>query len=234
MAQDPGTSKTGLGAIEAAIYGLIRLLLAFTFSRAALRFDTRRHLIVEETNAIGTAYLRLDLLPSSAQAKLRTIFRDYLDLRFETSGRLSSDFPRTLEAFTRSMKLQAEIWNKAVVACRDQGQQSATILLLPALNKMIDLTTTHWMSHRRNPSQVIFVLLSAVTLISAMFAGYGTAGSKAKSWVHLIGFAAMMALVAKKIIKKPIAHDVRNKFRKKFPLFLQMRLLRSDLEAKLR
>lgn len=147
VARDPDASKAKLGAMEAAVYGLMGLLLAFTFSGAAARFDTRRNLIVEETNAIGTAYLRVDLLPSDTQAKLRPIFREYVESRLETSGHLSSDFPRALNAFSMSMKLQDEIWNQAVVACRDQGQQSATMLLLPALNKMIDLTTTRMMSH---------------------------------------------------------------------------------------
>jgi hypothetical protein len=186
--------------MEAAIYGLMGLLLAFTFSGAALRFDTRRHLIVEETNAIGTTYLRLDLLPSDAQANLRKLFREYVGSRLETSGHLSSDFPRALEAFSKSKKLQAEIWSQAVVACRDQDQQSTTMLVLPALNKMIDLTTTRMMSHKRHPPAVIFGLLSALALISAMFAGYGTAGSKGRSWVHLIGFGAMMALTVYVII----------------------------------
>ncbi len=200
MEQDPDNCKTGLGAMEAAVYGLMGLLLAFTFSGAAARFDTRRHLIVEETNAVGTAYLRLDLLSSDSQARLRPIFREYVESRVETSGHLSSDFPRALEAFSRSMKLQAEIWNQAVVACQDQGVQSATMLLLPALNKMIDLTTTRWVSHKRHPPGIIFGLLSALTLISAMFAGYGTAGGKSRSWVHLIGFAAMMAFTVYVII----------------------------------
>ncbi len=130
--REPETSKTNLGAMEAAIYGLMGLLLAFTFSGAAARFDTRRHLIADETNAIGTAYLRLDLLPSDTQARLRPIFREYVESRLETSGHLSSDFPRALKAFSRSMKLQDEIWSQAVAACRDQGIQSATMLLLPA------------------------------------------------------------------------------------------------------
>ena len=56
----------GVGVIDGAVFALPGLLLAFTFSGAAARFDTRRHLIVEEANAIGTAYLRLDLLPPDA------------------------------------------------------------------------------------------------------------------------------------------------------------------------
>jgi len=50
---------------------LLGLLLAFTFSGASSRFDARRHLIIEETNAIGTAYLRLGMLPAAAQPALR-------------------------------------------------------------------------------------------------------------------------------------------------------------------
>ena len=57
----------GVGPVEGAVFGLLGLLIAFTFSGAASRFDARRQLIVEETNNIGTAYLRLDLLPSDAR-----------------------------------------------------------------------------------------------------------------------------------------------------------------------
>ena len=67
--------------VEGAVFGLLGLLVAFTFSGAAARFDTRRQLIVEETNALGTAYLRLDLLPPAAQPALREWFRQYVEAR---------------------------------------------------------------------------------------------------------------------------------------------------------
>src|SRR5512139_2654095 len=65
------------GAIIGAVFALLGLLIAFTFSGAYSRFDARRQLIVQEANAIGTAYLRLDLLPVAAQAPLREKFRAY-------------------------------------------------------------------------------------------------------------------------------------------------------------
>jgi hypothetical protein len=80
-AKDQEGGREGLGAVEGAIFGLLGLLIAFTFSGAAARFDTRRQLIVEEANAIGTAYLRIDLLPPGAQPGLREIFRQYVDAR---------------------------------------------------------------------------------------------------------------------------------------------------------
>src|SRR5688572_11733001 len=73
----------GSGSAEAAVFGLFGLLVAFTFSGAASRFEDRRDLLTAEANAIGTAYLRLDLLPGDAQPPLRDLFRKYLDVRYE-------------------------------------------------------------------------------------------------------------------------------------------------------
>ncbi len=55
---------TGVGPVEGAVFALLGLLTAFTFSGAYARLDARRQLIVQETNAIGSVYLRLDLLPA--------------------------------------------------------------------------------------------------------------------------------------------------------------------------
>src|SRR5262249_39291694 len=81
LARDAEGARTGVGAIEGMGFALLGLLVAFTFSGAASRFDSRRQLIVEEANAIGTAYLRLDLLPAGVQPSMRTLFRQYVDSR---------------------------------------------------------------------------------------------------------------------------------------------------------
>src|SRR6185436_12330422 len=72
-ARNPGAETKGSGAAEAAVFGLVGLLIAFTFSGAASRFEARRHLITAEANAIGTAWLRLDLLPADAQPEIREL-----------------------------------------------------------------------------------------------------------------------------------------------------------------
>ena len=101
--------------MDGAVFALLGLLVAFTFSGAASRFDARRHLIVEETNAIGTAYLRLDLLPASAQPALRDLFRRYLDSRLEVYRKLP-DLDAAKAELARSTQLQGEIWSQAVAA----------------------------------------------------------------------------------------------------------------------
>ena len=193
-AQDPEGAAAGTGPIDGAIFALLGLLLAFTFAGAAARFDTRRALIVEETNAIGTAYLRLDVLPASAQPPMRDLFRRYVDARLETYRKLP-DMQAAMAELNRANQLQGEIWSQAVAAGRMEGAPpTATMLLLPALNQMIDITTTRTMASKTHPPVVIFIMLFGVALASALLAGYEMAGGKSRNWLHMVGFAAVLAV----------------------------------------
>jgi len=137
LAEDPGGAETGLGAIDGAVFALLGLLLAFTFSGAADRFDTRRSLIVEEVNNMGTAWLRIDLLPADSQPALREAFRHYLDSRLEVYSAIE-DVAATRDAVGRSNAIQAEIWALAIAASKGAAPPSAPMLRLPALNDMFD------------------------------------------------------------------------------------------------
>jgi len=192
LAKETG-APAGLGAVEGAIFGLLGLLLAFSFAGAASRFDARRHLIVEETNAIGTAYLRLDLLPAEAQTALRESFRRHLDSRLEVYRRLP-DLAAAKAELARATQLQAEIWSQAIAACREGGGQAATMLLLPALNAMIDITTTRTLAAQMHPPTVIFVMLFGLALAASLLAGYGLAAVGSGTWMHRIGFAAAVTV----------------------------------------
>jgi hypothetical protein len=94
-ARDGEAARAGAGVVEGAVFALLGLLVAFTFSGAAARFDQRRALIVEEANAIGTAYLRLDLLPAAAREELRESFRRYVDARLAVSTARCRTWPRS-------------------------------------------------------------------------------------------------------------------------------------------
>jgi hypothetical protein len=194
LAADAEGARLGTGAIEGAIFALLGLLIAFTFSGAASRFDERRDLIVEEANDIGTAYLRLDLLPASAQPALRHAFRDYVQSRLEAYRKLP-DIKAARAELARSAEMQQQIWQQALKAAASPGANpDATKLLLPALNAMIDITTTRTMKASLHPPLVVFGMLFALALASALMAGYGMAGGKTRSWLHMVGFAAVMAI----------------------------------------
>src|ERR1700757_2475861 len=118
--------KEGLGVIEGAVFALLGLLIAFTFSGAASRFENRRHLIVEEANDIGTAYLRVDLLPVDAQPEVREMFRRYVDTRLDTY-RHAGDVMLVKQDLTASQKLQNEIWQKSIAAAGRSPNTAASM-----------------------------------------------------------------------------------------------------------
>jgi hypothetical protein len=193
LARDSEAAPAGFGVVEGAIFALMGLLIAFTFSGAASRFDTRRHLVVEEANAIGTAYLRLDLLPANTQTALRESFRQYVEARLEVYRKLP-DIGAAKQALTHATQLQGQIWSQAVVACQE-APQPATMLLLPALNAMIDITTTRTVATQIHPPPVVFVMLCVLALASSLLAGYGMAGGRPSDcWLHALAFAAIMAV----------------------------------------
>lgn len=185
--------KAGLGVVEGAIFALLGLLIAFTFSGAAARFEGRRHLIVEEANDIGTAYLRVDLLPPDAQPEVRNLFRRYVDSRLRTYQQ-GGDLERAYFYLAESQQLQAEIWNKSVAAGQRSGNTAASMLLLPALNAMIDITTVRTAATEDHPPNVIFAMLALIALVSSMMAGYEMAGATRRSWLHTAGFAVILSI----------------------------------------
>lgn len=184
----------GAGAVEGAVFALLGLLIAFTFSGAASRFEDRRHLITAEANAIGTAYLRIDLLPADAQAEMKDLFRRYAEVR-ATVYRNSEDETATSARLGECTALQGKIWNRASAASQRQGVPSqVSMLLLPALNEMIDITTTREMATRNHPPTIVFFLLSGLSLVGALLVGYGTSPNKERTWFHTIVLAGMLAV----------------------------------------
>jgi hypothetical protein len=200
LAVDPVGAQAGTGAVEGAGFALVGLLIAFTFSGAASRFDVRRDLIVVETNAIGTAWLRLDLLPAAAQPAIRDSFLQYLDARLAIYRTLP-DLDAAQAELAKASALQTTIWKQAVAAGQREGASPDAIkLLLPALNDMFDITTTRTMAAQIHPPLVIYGMLIALALASALLAGFGMASGKSRSWLHILGFAGVMAVAVYVII----------------------------------
>ncbi len=185
--------KEGLGVIEGAVFALLGLLIAFTFSGAATRFENRRHLIVEEANDIGTAYLRIDLLPADSQPEIRDLFRRYVDSRLDTY-RHAAHATLATQYLRASQDQQNEIWQKSVAAAGRSPNTTASMLLLPALNSMIDITTVRTAATEDHPPNVIFIMLGMIALATSLMAGFEMAGSKRRSWLHIAGYALIMTV----------------------------------------
>lgn len=184
--------EAGIGAVETAIFTLLGLLIAFTFQGAAARFDARRALVVQEANHLGTAWLRIDLLPATNQGRMRDLFRSYLDSRIETYRRIP-DLEAVREQIQTTDRLQGEIWKLALDSHRE-GASAVLVGLLPALNEMFDIVTTRTMAARTHPPGVVFGMLALLAGLAAFMAGHGMSGSKVRSWLHSLAFAAVLAV----------------------------------------
>jgi hypothetical protein len=185
--------QAGLGALDGAVFGLMGLLIAFTFTGAATRFDARRDLVTQHVNAIGTAWLRLDLLPEAEREKARDGFRRYVDTQMEIV-RSAGNQDAVLAGMARLSLIQEEIWEPLVHAARTDKSLPLAQVVLPPANEMFDLSTTRFMAAQQHPPVAVFLLLGLLVLVSCLLAGYGMAKAKRQSALHLFGFAAIMAL----------------------------------------
>jgi hypothetical protein len=196
--QRVGESATsGTGIVEGALFALLGLLIAFTFATSYSRFNIRRDLAVQEANAISTAYLRLDVLAASKQSELRAKFRDYIESRLAFWRHLGNASALNNE-LKRGKTLQSDIWTLAIDATQDDPEGRR--LLLPALNEMIDITTTRLNAIKAHPPPLVFVTLFALALLCAWLVGHAMSNAEALNWAHIVGYAAMVTLTIYVII----------------------------------
>jgi len=158
-----------IGAIQGAVLGLLGLLLAFSFAAAGTRFMERQDQIVQEANAIGTAYLRAELLAEPHRSELRSALRDYTEHRIAVSSRLRSGFD--LSALADFDGMQARIWS----AARDGGAARSDLALavLTPVNEVIDLHSIRVNAARKHVPWLVMSLLIASSLLAVATIGYG-------------------------------------------------------------
>ncbi len=186
--RDRQPQLSGNSAIEGAVFGLFGLLLAFTFSGAVARYDIHRELLTREVNYIGTAYLRLDLLPEQSRPALRQLFRDYITSRLNLFASVGE------EVSPATATLQHQIWDRSVAAASSaEASPDATKLLLPAVNDMIDITSTRQNAFNMHPPEIVFLLLLIFSWGSAFLAGYSIPAER-RNWVYSVAFSLAITI----------------------------------------
>lgn len=183
------------GTIQAAVLGLLALLLGFTFSMAATRYDARKEVVREEANAIGTAWLRKDLLPEPQRANVARLLRQYIDSRFdlqETRG----DPERVGAVSAKAGLLQSRIWAEAAAAAERNPQSLPVSLAVRALSDMIDMDGRQLASLRNRIPFAIFAALAFVAAIALGLTGYGS-GAAGK---HRFSLTLVVSLLVASVI----------------------------------
>lgn len=183
-----GRASSNFSTLESAMLGLMALMLAFTFSMALSRFESRRDAVLNEANAIGTTALRARLLPEPQRSETLKLLREYVQIRLEIVRSATSLAERT-PAVNRSNALQEALWQQAkAMAAIDKGPVP-TGLFIQSLNEMIDDQGKRLSALRNRIPNNVLITLFGIAAAAGAFAGYASARDAERSRlpVYVIG-----------------------------------------------
>jgi hypothetical protein len=192
-AQASEETKTQTNQIQTAVFAVLGLLLAFTFSMAVSRFDARKQALVEETNALGTTYLRTQLLPEPQRTAEVALLRHYVDARLASAR---PTWYRDVTLKTQTSDLQQRMWSQAVSAAQQDPRSIPTGLFVQSLNDAIDA------QGRRDAARLNYLpgsalyLLFAASILAMGILGYRSGlGGRGRSALGTVMLALVIALV---------------------------------------
>ena len=184
------------GAMVGATMGLLAFMLAFTFNAAAGRHSDRKALVIEDTNAIGTTWLRAGFLADPVRDDIRGLLRDYVDVRLKAAaGEMD-----LAEAVRQSEVLQDKMWTLTEeVGRKDTGSIPAG-LFTHSLNEMIDLHLERLTIGARNRvPPTIWAALYLLLAVSMLMMGIQVGLSPTRNlWIELalaVAFSAVLFLI---------------------------------------
>ncbi len=188
----PRRGAPGVATLEAAILGLLALMIGFTFSMALSRFESRREGVVAEATAIGTTALRARLLPAPHNSETVKLLRAYVQLRLDPARPFS-------DVIASSTVIQEALWQQAKAIVAKDNAMVPTGLFLQALNEMIDNQEKRLAALNDRLPLIVVIALYGVSIIGIGFAGYGSGieSKRTRVPVYLAGVlvAAMVLLI---------------------------------------
>ena len=188
------TDKTGVvSSLVGATLAMLAFLIVFVNGFAAQRFDTRRHLVLEEANAIGTTYLRTGFLDEPYRTQARQLLPEYVDSRLAATN--PSKFA---EERAHSEQIQNQLWAGAEAAAR-ANPSAITALYEESVNEVIDLHEERVTAATARVPLTIWVVIYFVAFLSMLMVGFnnGLLGSRSlfALVVLVLIFSAVILLV---------------------------------------
>jgi hypothetical protein len=190
-----GEKESPVGSMLGATLGLLAFMLAFTFGLASSRYEARRQVLLSESNAIGTCYLRAGLLAEPMRTDARNLLREYVDVRLEAvqPGKLQ-------QGMRKSEEIHVRLWAVASAAA-DKEKNVITSLFIQSLNEVIDLHSTRVMTGiRSRVPGVIWLVLYLLAILAWVMLGYHTGLVKSTRTIAVvamvISFSSVMYLIA--------------------------------------
>jgi hypothetical protein len=193
-----------MSGIGAAMLGILGLLLGFTLSMAIARWDVRRDVIVDESNAIGTLSLRAGLLQEPLGGELRGALREYTDTRIALGGS-RGDLDALRTARSQGEALHATMWS--IVERANQPGTSPAVLstLITAANEVIDLHELRIASIENFLPPFLILLLPGVAALAVAFVAwsFGAASERGRAAILLLSLLIGSVLLVIMDVNRP-------------------------------
>jgi hypothetical protein len=181
-----------IALVRTSTAALVAFLIGFAFSGAASRFIERLDIIVKEANALGTAYLRADTIAEPQRGELKAALREYTADRVQL---LSGEKRDQIEPLLAKVSgLHGRMWRSAITATQDNAPLMAVVL--PPINEVIDLHSTHLaMARRHLPLPLMAALLGTAAIgVGLLGFGNGRAGRRFSLLDSVYGAVLAVAL----------------------------------------
>lgn len=199
-----------IGTVQASMLGMLALLLGFTFAVSSSRYDARWGLVVDEANALGTTFLRAQMLPEPYRTNISDMLRDYIDLRLEIASH-AGNLDKVIAIRRKTEDLQQRIWGQVVAVARDDPHSVVTGLFITSFNQSIDLysSRTTWFL-ARVPITILWIL-SFIAIAAFVITGYsfGLAGQRSVMIIALMSLMVAAVIVMIVDLDRPVAGPTR-------------------------
>lgn len=182
--------------IVSAIFGLLAFVIGLTFSIALERFDARRALVLEEANAISTAYLRASLLNDGDRALVQRTLRDYVQTRIAPEGIWNESAAGKMK---QAVALRNQLWQQTRTAVLPVRETDMASYFVEAVNDVLNVGTRREVAARVHiPARIMDVLFIYIA-VAAMTLGYmmgeHPAGNREASAILLLLFSMMIVTI---------------------------------------
>ena len=190
------SSRDHVNAIQASLLGVLALLLGFTFSLSLQRYDNRSEAVVQEANAIGTAYLRAQLLPASVRGEAQKLLQSYLSLRVQASSvTLDREEDRVALLAQSNRELDA-LWGYARQAAEEDGRAVTSGLFIQSLNELIDAYGRRDAALKRHVPEVVLFLLYGTFVLTGLVVGYAAGVANHRPSFATLILVALIVILA--------------------------------------
>lgn len=185
-----------ISGLREGLFVLLGLLLGFTIAMVLPRFDQRRDLVAEEAHAIGTVWLRAQLLPEPERSKSEQLLREYVGVRRSFAGETLGNPVELDRTIQQTNAIQDELWKQALQVAQ-QNQSAIVTSYVQGLNEMVGISEKRLAAFENRVPEAVWIIILVVAIFQSFITGYSL---KRKIWLSLIVTPLVMALVMALIV----------------------------------